>query len=388
MNLLATARLALSRIVATKTRSFLTMLGVVIGVASLVALTSVASGATSGINSSLATLGANTITISGTSLTALTQNDAAAVTALPNVKAVSYAASGSETGVNGRSSTQLNVSGVSSNYADIAQPSVAVGTFLPRFPGSAGTRSVVLSAIAANSLAVTAADIGKPLSIAGLPFTIVGVLNDSTGFARNGVAYVSLQNAREVFAQFPYVSSITVQADNSADVTPVLTAVNALLRARYGLAPTDTARFSVLNQASLLSTLANIQSLLSLLLGGIASISLIVGGIGIMNIMLVSVRERTREIGVRRAIGAKRRQILTQFLIEAIVLSLVGGLIGLALGIGVSAIIAGIAHWAFAISATTITVAVGFSVAVGIVFGVWPARTASKLQPVDALRFE
>jgi putative ABC transport system permease protein len=388
MSLLATMRLALSRILATKTRSFLTMLGVVIGVASLVALTSIASGATSGINSSLASLGANTISIAGTSNTALTQDDATAIGKLQHVKRISYAVSGTGTGVNGTTTASLALTGESSGYSAIAQPDIAVGTFLPNFPGAAATRSVVLSASAANALSVTPAEVGATVTVDGLPFTVSGVLNDASGFARSGVAYVSLQTARALFAQFPYVSSITVQADDSADVNSVLAASNSLLRARYGLGTTGTAQFTVTNQASLLSSLASIQSLLSLLLGAIASISLVVGGIGIMNIMLVSVRERTREIGVRRAIGAKQGQILTQFLIEAIVLSVVGGILGLILGLGVSAIIAGVAGWAFTISGSTIALALGFSAGVGVVFGVWPARAASRLQPVEALRFE
>jgi ABC-type antimicrobial peptide transport system permease subunit len=163
---------------------------------------------------------------------------------------------------------------------------------------------------------------------------------------------------------------------------------DAILRARYGLTADDTASFSITNPASVLSTIGTVQALLSLLLGGIASISVLVGGIGIMNIMLVSVRERTREIGVRRAIGARRGQILTQFLVEAVVLSVAGGLIGIVVGIGLSALVAATAGWALTISPVTVLLAVLFSVFVGVVFGVVPARTAARLQVVDALRFE
>jgi putative ABC transport system permease protein len=381
-------RLALSRIMATKTRSFLTMLGVIIGVTSLVALTSIAGGATSGITSSLATLGANTIIVSGSAKTALTESDAAAVGELQGVNAVSYTSTGTATGAIGDTTAQLTLTGVSTNYATIAQPDVAIGSFLPTFAGADSTRTVVLGAVAASDLSITSADVGKPITLNGLPFTLVGVLDDASGFARSGVAYVSMQTARELFAQYPYISSMTIQAKGPNDVNPVLSATNSLLRDRYGLSDSDTAQFSLSSQASLLSSLASIQSLLSLLLGGISSISLVVGGIGIMNIMLVSVRERTREIGVRRAIGAKRRHILAQFLIEAVVLSLVGGVLGLVVGFGVSAIIAAVAGWAFTISGSTVAIAMVFSATVGIVFGVWPARTAARLQPVDALRFE
>lgn len=388
MNALTITQLAFSRILATKTRSFLTMLGVIIGVASLVALTSVASGATSGITSSLSSLGANTVVVSGTTKTALTQTDVQAVSKLLHVNGVSYTSTGTGTGVNGSTTASLTLTGVSANYSTIAQPKIAVGSFLPTFAGSDATNSVVLSALAASNLAVTTAEVGKSITINGLPFIVSGVLNDASGFARSGVAYLSIHSARGLFAQFPYVSTMTIQADSATDVNQVLASANSLLRQRYGLSATDTAQFATITQASLLTSLASIQSLLSLLLGGIASISLIVGGIGIMNIMLVSVRERTREIGVRRAIGAKRGQILSQFLIEAVVLSVLGGILGLGLGIGVSAIIAHIANWAFTVSGSTVATALIFSGLVGIVFGVWPARTASRLQPVDALRYE
>jgi putative ABC transport system permease protein len=164
--------------------------------------------------------------------------------------------------------------------------------------------------------------------------------------------------------------------------------VDRLLRERYGLGADTEARYTVTNQASLLSAVSSITDTLGLLLTGIAAISLIVGGIGIMNIMLVSVRERTREIGVRRAIGARQRDILTQFLIEAVVLSLAGGLVGLILGEIAAFFLAIIGDWEFAIRIDTVTLALGFSLAVGVLFGVWPARTASRLEPIDALRFE
>ncbi|WP_375399163.1 ABC transporter permease [uncultured Amnibacterium sp.] len=380
--------LAFARIWATKTRSFLTMLGVIIGVASLVALTGIANGATGSITSSLGSLGATTITVNGTAATALTEADAAAIGTLPHVSTVATTVSGSGTAVAGTKSTAVSLTGVSPGYAAAAGPTVAVGSYLTTFPGSGPTRTTVLSATAANSLGITANGIGGTVTLDGLPFTVVGVLDDANGFGATGSASISMAAARELFAQAPYVRSITVNADDSANVSGVQASVDSLLRSRYGLTADDTARFSTTNLSSLLSSINTVRSLLSLLLGGIASISLVVGGIGIMNIMLVSVRERTREIGVRRAIGARRGQILAQFLVEAIVLSVVGGILGLGIGIGVSAAIAAIAGWAFAISGTTIAVALGFSLVVGVVFGVVPARSAARLQPVDALRFE
>ena len=166
------------------------------------------------------------------------------------------------------------------------------------------------------------------------------------------------------------------------------TAITTTLYRQHGLAATATADFSILDQAQLLATASSIAGTLALLLGGIASISLIVGGIGIMNIMLVSVRERTREIGIRKAVGARGRDILAQFLIEALTLSLLGGLIGIVVGLGVSAFIGQVAGWGFSFSPTIVAVALLFSLAVGIVFGVWPARQAARLDPISALRWE
>ena len=165
-------------------------------------------------------------------------------------------------------------------------------------------------------------------------------------------------------------------------------AITTLLRQAHGLAATDEDDFSILDQAQLLETATSIAGTLALLLGGIASISLVVGGIGIMNIMLVSVRERTREIGIRKAVGARARDILAQFLIEALTLSVLGGLIGIVIGLAVSALIGNLAGWGFAFSPTIVAVALLFSLAVGVVFGVWPARQAARLDPISALRWE
>ena len=247
---------------------------------------------------------------------------------------------------------------------------------------------MVFGADAANDLGLTDSMLGQSVKLNGQDFRLVGVLDDQAGFGTSGRVYVNLDVARKLFSQYPYVSSIVVQAETAEGVDSLQIAVDRLLRERYGLGADTEARYTVTNQASLLSAVSSITDTLGLLLTGIAAISLIVGGIGIMNIMLVSVRERTREIGVRRAIGARQRDILTQFLIEAVVLSLAGGLVGLILGEIAAFFLAIIGDWEFAIRMDTVMLALGFSLAVGVLFGVWPARTASRLEPIDALRFE
>ena len=388
MSILAIVRLALGRILASRVRSFLTMLGVIIGVASLVALTSVVSGATSGITASLSDLGAKQISVGANGSKALTESDADAIAAVPGVAQVSTQVRGNGTAAAGGTSKTLSLTGVSSSYAAIAKPDIASGSFLPSWSGADTSRTIVLSSQGASDLGLGADDIGSTLQISGSGFTLVGILDDSNGFGTSGSGYVPLDTARRLFATAPYVSTITVLITDGATLDTVQNQIDATLRSRYSLGPNDDAQFSVTNQSSLLDTFQTVQSTLTLLLGGIASISLIVGGIGIMNIMLVSVRERTNEIGIRRAIGAKRRDILTQFVLEAMVLSIAGGIIGLGLGLAVSAAVASIGGWAFTVSGSTIALAVGFSAVVGIVFGAWPARTAARLQPVDALRFE
>jgi putative ABC transport system permease protein len=231
-------------------------------------------------------------------------------------------------------------------------------------------------------------DLGSEVRINGVAFQVIGVLDDADGFGGNGNAYMTQTAARSLFAKSPYVSVINVQAVSKDEVSNVEQAVESYLRVEKGFVDDEDAEFIIFNQAALQDAVNTVTGTLSLLITGIAGISLVVGGIGIMNIMLVSVRERTREIGVRRAIGATQGQILTQFLMEAVVLSLMGGFIGLVLGQLASFGLSRLGDWDFFIDPGTVALALGFSAFVGIVFGVWPARTAAKLQPVEALRFE
>lgn len=388
MNLFGTARLALSRIWATKTRSLLTMLGVVIGVAAIVALTSIVDGASQGINRSLATLGTNQLNITALGPNALTEQDAQALAELDNVAIMFMQSQNEGTIATGENRVNARLVGVSADYFEAVKPELAMGSYLSKNSASLESRDVVFGADAANDLGVTDDLLGQTVKLNGQDFRLVGVLDDQAGFGTAGRVYVNLNTARKIFSQYPFVNSIIIQATTPEAVDSLQLAADRVLRERYGLTENAETRYTITNQASLLSAVATITDTLGLLLTGIAAISLIVGGIGIMNIMLVSVRERTREIGVRRAIGARQSDILTQFLIEAIVLSISGGIVGLVLGEIAAFILAIIGDWEFAIRMDTITLALGFSLVVGVVFGVWPARTASRLEPIDALRFE
>jgi putative ABC transport system permease protein len=394
MNALELLRLALSRLRTSRLRAALTMLGVVIGVASVVALVGVGQGTTANITTRLASLGTNLLTISPTgSSTAkpLTLDDAAAVAKVDGVVAVAPEVQTSATVTVGTRSVTTSLIGTSADYATVRAYDVWQGSFLTVPTVDAGLRVVVLGATAASDLGLDATSLGSDISIDGLPFQVIGILQPKggSGFQNpDDQVLVPLAAVHKYFVGGDTVRTIGVSVASNDEMTDVTNAITALLRDRHELAATDTADFSVFNQTQLLDAASSISGTLTLLLGGIASISLVVGGIGIMNIMLVSVRERTREIGIRKAVGARGRDILAQFLIEALTLSLLGGLIGIAVGLGVSALIGQLAGWGFQFNPSTVAAAVLFSLAVGVVFGVWPARQAARLDPINALRYE
>ena len=281
--------------------------------------------------------------------------------------------------------------GTTPAYPSVRAYSVWQGTFLTDVSTDQDLRVAVLGATTATTLGLGASDIGSQISVGGLPFRVIGILQakGGTGFQDpDDQVIVPIGVVQKYFVGGDTVRTIGVSVADPAGMTAASTAITALLRDRHELAATDTADFNVFNQTQLLEAASSITATLTLLLAGIASISLIVGGIGIMNIMLVSVRERTREIGIRKAVGARRRDILAQFLVEALTLSLIGGLIGIVVGLVVSAGIGQLAGWGFQFNPTTIVAAVLFSLAVGVVFGVWPARQAARLDPITALRYE
>jgi putative ABC transport system permease protein len=395
-------RLALGRLGTNRLRAFLTMLGVIIGVASVVALVGVGQGATAGITSRIEALGTNLLTINagsafngltrgaaGTAST-LTLDDASAISAVPGVAAVAPQISTQALVINGTQNTTNSIIGTTADFATVRNETVWQGAFLNAASVADHLHVAVLGYTAATDLGLDATSIGRSVTIDGLPFLIVGILQPKGTVgpvSEDSTVYVPLSVAQRQFVGGDSVRTISVSVASRDAIAATEASITALLRQRHGTtAGSDD--FSISDQAQILDTFSSVSGLLSLLLAGIAAISLVVGGIGIMNIMLVSVRERTREIGIRKAIGARGSDILAQFLIEALTLSLLGGAIGIAAGAIVSALIGALAGWGFQFSPLTVLVAVIFSILVGIVFGVWPARQAARLDPIAALRYE
>ena len=389
-------RLALSRLRTSRLRAALTMLGVIIGVASVVALVGVGQGTTTNITDRLASLGTNLLTISPTTQssdgsTTLSLEDADAIAELDTVAGVAPEVTTSLDVTAGTESTTTTVIGTTAAYAAVRAYDVWQGTFLTEVSVDRELRVAVLGASTADTLGLDAGDVGSEISIAGIPFQVIGILQPKGGSGfqdPDDEVIVPVAVVQKYFVGGDSVRTIGVSVAPSADMTTTNAEITALLRQRHELASDAEDDFSVFDQTQLLDAASSISGTLTLLLGGIASISLVVGGIGIMNIMLVSVRERTREIGIRKAVGARGRDILAQFLVEALTLSLLGGLIGIGLGLAVSALIGQIAGWGFVFNPTTVVVAVLFSLLVGVVFGVWPARQAARLDPIGALRYE
>jgi putative ABC transport system permease protein len=395
-------QLAISRLAAARLRAVLTMLGIIIGVGSIVALVAVAQGATSGITDRIQSLGTNLLTVQpgsarsgfvrmgAGSATTLTLGDAGAIAALADIAAVAPEVSTQAVVVAGDENTTTSVVGTTPDYLAVRTFEIWQGSFLTDVANQESLRVAVLGSTTADDLGLDADAIGSDVLVGGIPFRVVGILQPkgtSGGSSADDQVLVPISTAQRYFVAGTKVRSIAVSVASAGAIDLAKARMTALLQERHGTDGTND-DFNIADQAQLLDTFSSVTGLLTLLLAGIASISLVVGGIGIMNIMLVSVRERTREIGIRKAIGARGSDILLQFLIEALVLSLAGGLIGIVVGVAASAVIAAIAGWGFSFSPLTVVVAVGFSLIVGVVFGVWPARQAARLDPITALRYE
>jgi len=388
LNLVQVIKLAMAGIRANKMRSFLTMLGVIIGVAAVIVLVSLGQGATQSVTDRIQSLGSNliSITIRGNNTrVSLTYEEVMAWKERPGVGGIAPVITGNVNVKYGNKKYDTSLEGTNDEYEQVRNTRVQQGRFILPIDLSLRQKVVLLGTEVASQLFGQMNPVGETVKINGVNFKVVGLLEEkgSSGFGSNDDKVVIPLTTAERLLDNSGIRSVSVQAATPADVDSVVAQLDNFLFRKTK----NTDAYRVSNQVEMLSTVNQITGTLTMMLSGIAGISLIVGGIGIMNIMLVSVTERTREIGIRKAIGAKRKDILRQFLIEAVVVSGTGGIIGVLFGIAVSSGISSMMAINTAISIKVVAMAFGFAVLVGVVFGLYPANKAAKLNPIEALRF-
>jgi putative ABC transport system permease protein len=388
MSLKNTLKMALKSILANKMRTLLTMLGIIIGVFSVIVMVSLGQGATADVTESIEDMGSNLLSLSIFDQTEDFDNDNIEELAfIEGVEKISPSINRNATIKYGtESEDSTSVVGVNENYAEIQNYAVSYGRFINPIDVDFRNKVAVIGYDTVYTLFGEVSPIDKEISVNGEKYTVVGVLEEkeSTMMGNNNELVIIPYTTGLRQFKSASISSLVIQgnAEYGSEITQEN--VEGYLLEIYE----DEDSYKIFNQEELLSTLNEITATLTLMLGGIAGISLVVGGIGIMNIMLVTVSERTREIGIRKAIGAKRSNILTQFLIESSVISCLGGLVGIGLGIGATNIISNMMDIKSVINLEVVTIAFAFSLFVGIFFGMYPANKASKLKPVDALRYE
>jgi putative ABC transport system permease protein len=416
MNIGESIRIALRGLSANKMRSLLTMLGIIIGVAAVITLVSVGEGVQSFVTTSLQGLGSNLLFVipgnqgvqgmsgerDGSSVATLTMADVDALEddrRAPDVGLVAPESSGSKIVTYRGEEIQTSIKGVTPDYTIVRDFHPQIGTFFGEEDVRSRARVAVLGQDVVEELFPAGTyPIGETIKIDGTPFRVVGIMEErgGTGFgSQDAVVFVPITTAQaRLFPDRslrgePVVSTIYVQATDESRMDAASAQITRALQQTHRLAADDEDDFSVISQTDVVDLAGQMTAIMTIFLGAIAGISLLVGGIGIMNIMLVSVTERTREIGIRKAVGAKRRDILMQFLVEAMVLSLIGGVIGIALGATGSQVISRLMEdLTTVVSVQAVLMAVGFSAAVGLFFGIYPALRAARLHPIEALRYE
>ncbi|MDP4084370.1 MAG: ABC transporter permease [Bacillota bacterium] len=388
MAILQSIKMALRSIKGNKLRAILTMLGIIIGTSSVIVLVSIAQGSTQNVTNQINNLGTNLLTINtfGTDLS-LTQDKIDKLSKINGVKAISPVVSGRVTVKKGKTSSQESLTGTNEAYETVRDTQVTAGRFISDLDVQSRSKIAVLGSDTASTLFGTDNPIGQTIQINGNSFEVVGVLKSkgsSMGQSGDDVVVTPLSTA-ERLTKTTSVNQIYLQGKNQNQMDVLMAEVQDAMSRMF---PNKTDSYNVANQQDLMNTMSSVTQTMTMMLGGIAGISLLVGGIGIMNIMLVSVSERTKEIGIRKAIGAKRRDILWQFLIESVVLSCMGGIIGILFGLGVGKLLGSIMGMTVTFSTSVILMSFLFSLIVGVVFGVFPANKASKLNPIQALRYE
>lgn len=364
------------------------MLGIIIGVSSVIVLVAMAQGSTTNVTNQINSLGTNLLTVNtfGTNL-ALTQDKIDEISKLNGVKSVAPVVSGRVEVKKDRTSSQVSLTATNPNYSSVRNVNVSQGRFINDLDLEYRQKIAVIGATTAQTFFGTDNPIDQYIQINGTSFKVVGVLaskGSSLGTSGDDVVIVPLSTGERLL-KTTNVNQLYLQGKSQDQLDFIMAEVQAKLALMF---PNQTDSYSVSNQQDLMNTMSSVSNTMTMMLGGIAGISLLVGGIGIMNIMLVSVSERTKEIGIRKAIGAKRRDVLLQFLIEAAVLSSMGGIIGILIGLGLGNILSSTLSMTFTFSSSVILMSFFFSVVVGVVFGVFPANKASKLNPIQALRYE
>ncbi|HEX3037376.1 MAG TPA: ABC transporter permease [Oscillospiraceae bacterium] len=388
-------KMALKSILSNKMRSFLTMLGIIIGISSVIVLIAIGNGSRQSITNAIQSMGTNLLTVSltGNKATSLTDKDLTALKSYSSIKDVAPQITGSVTAKAGTNSSTTSVEASVPEYEDVRDVHAALGRFITQDDIDNRYQVVDVGIEVLQNIYPDMKSsqydslVGQNISLNGTDFKIIGIL-ESKGTSSSGSndnRVIMPLSTAERFLKNKNVKTYYIGAKTQDDVNQATNDLNMFFLQKYN---DDSSQFRVLSQSQLLQTSSQTANTLAMMLGGIASISLLVGGIGIMNIMLVSVVERTREIGIRKAIGAKRRDIMVQFLIEAIFISLVGGITGVLLGCGLDLILPGIINMPVVTSPSVVLLAFLFSAVVGIVFGIYPASKASKLKPIDALNYE
>ena len=397
--------IAFTSLLSNKMRTILTMLGIIIGVGAVIVMVSIGMGVRQNITNSIASLGSNMLIVTPGSANKggvrsaagssqkLKLDDAEAIKKkIKNIDYVSPTVNSSYQIVYGNENWNSSVYGVTPEYLKIRSLSVTSGSFITASDINSRNRVAVIGSTVASNLFDTTNPVGKNIRIGNQPFRVIGVLESkgqsSMGNDQDDVVIIPLTTAQERLMGITYIRSINIQVSDSSKMDLVQEQVESLLRQRHRIRTGQDDDFTVRNLTSLLETVNNTTTMLTLFLGSTAAISLLVGGLGIMNIMMVSVTERTREIGIRKALGATFKDIMLQFLIEAVIIGVVGGVLGILFGVESALLVSKVSTFTTYITVFPIVISFSFSVGIGLFFGLYPARKAARLDPIEALRYE